>query len=181
MLKSIVSCTGINKINSSKLFDGAQSLELRSVYYPHTQGVDLNVSVNWVIQNLKCTYASVKVLKIKKISQVNGLISLCTRICNYTKLNLVLQIVLLSNQLFFGGGGVGYKLIWNIDLHIKLHKFWNSDTHLQSVSSHLYCKLSTPKSLCQELLDIEVLITCTCISTCHVFISSPHFIITLYP
>lgn len=39
----------------------------------------------------------------------------------------------------------------------------------------------TPKSSCQQLLDIEVSITCKCISTCHVFISFPHFFITLYP
>lgn len=45
-----------------------------------------------------------------EISQVNGLISLCTRLCDYTKLNLVSQIISLSYQFFFFLD----KLIWNI-------------------------------------------------------------------
>lgn len=52
MLKAIVTCTRIDEIGSSKLFNGPKSLKLRSVDNFHTQGMNFNVAMNRVIEYL---------------------------------------------------------------------------------------------------------------------------------
>lgn len=65
MFKSIVTCTRIDKIGPSKLFNGSKSLELRSVDDFHTHRIDLNVAMDRVVEYLQFTCAMFCQLSIK--------------------------------------------------------------------------------------------------------------------
>lgn len=84
MFKTIVTCTRIDKIGPSKLFNGSKSLELRSVDDFHTHRIDFNVAMDRVVEYLQFTCAMCCQLSIKtqqcnksihkNISQKNHLI-----------------------------------------------------------------------------------------------------------
>lgn len=60
MLKSIVTCTRIDEICPSKLFNGPKSLKLTSVDDFHTQRMNFNVAMNRVIKNLQFIFVFLK-------------------------------------------------------------------------------------------------------------------------
>lgn len=55
MFKSIVTCTRINEIGPSELFNGPKSLELRSVDNFHTEWINFNVAMNRIVEYLQFT------------------------------------------------------------------------------------------------------------------------------
>lgn len=53
MFESVMRCSWKDLIRGSKLFYESEALKLRSVYDPYAHRRKLNVSMDWIIENLR--------------------------------------------------------------------------------------------------------------------------------